>query len=463
MNLMDEYLALTHGAKIELLDGGLVIGDSPNHTKRLLHQILRGWGLEAAIVLAPESLWLEALTQAFSLTRNTDFATLQAWANTIDYEPELPAYQRDEWQWQYDTWKQTWRMAMFGLDHDEHLGTHTSCGVLNRLGHDALMPDNYFHRNHSHQTLYEYYLDGAADWVVEWVRSGVEDHIRIDKRSRYQSAGVPELTILDAHHQRVEFLRLIGGSYQLQTPDEYGRYPISSIPGLTLLTDRLWLTRDAEFKWPAHRNLFDIAPDAPRPSPPSPRYIRGGMEWHDRGDFPIHLTPSPIAFKDFIHWSPESKFEFVAGRPDIGGQEGVRGLTGMALMTFGLLEVVKLFHPRDWMQALANVRTLINKPPQQSSAWKLAGAIAQFLRDQYGCDRVAVSGDLVIQGYLTPWSALVIVAWGLTGDTPNSPYTTAYSALYQMHPDQHIFLINGTCPDGDQEAAWVQQAIDLVK
>lgn len=130
-------------------------------------------------------------------------------------------------------------------------------------------------------------------------------------------------------------------------------------------------------------------------------------------------------------------------------------------MEWHLLEVVQLCHPREWIQAITNVRTLINTPPQQSLAWKLAEEIALFLRDQYGCDRVAVSGDLVTQGYLTPWSALVIVAWGLLGDTPNSPYTNAYSAIYQMYPDHHVFLIDAACPDGNKEAAWVQQAIEL--
>lgn len=461
MEFMEEYLELTQGAKIELLDGRLIVGDSPNHTKRLLDQLLRGWGLEAAIVLAPETLWLEALIQAFTLTRNTDFATLQAWANTIDYTPELPPYQPAQWRMQHSTWKQTLMIAMFGLDREEHLGTHTSRGVLNRLGNDALMPDNYFHRHQPHQKLYEYYLDGAADWVVEWVRSGAEDYLNLDKRARYQAAGVPEFTILNAHTQQAEFLRLIDGIYQPQLPDANGRYPISSIPGLTLLTNRLWLTKDDEFQLPPQRHLFEIAPEAPRLSPPSPRYRGQGVEWHDRGDFPIHLTPAPIAFNDFIYWTPESKFEFVDGRPDIGGREGVRGLMGMALMTFGLLEIVQLFHPRDWLQALSNVRSLKNTPRKQSADWQLAESIGQFLRDQYSCDRVAISGDLITQGYLTPWSQLVIIAWGLPPFDRKSPYTNPYQALYQMYPNHNIALVCGDETDGDQEAKWIQQAVDL--
>jgi hypothetical protein len=51
VKLIDEYVELCHGAKIELLSDRLIVGDSPNHTKRLLHQILRGWSLEVAIVM----------------------------------------------------------------------------------------------------------------------------------------------------------------------------------------------------------------------------------------------------------------------------------------------------------------------------------------------------------------------------------------------------------------------------
>jgi hypothetical protein len=461
MQSMDEYLELTHGAKIELLSDRLMIGDSPNHTKRLLHQILQGWGLEAALVLAPQALWLEAIAQTHGRSTTADLASLQAWADTLDYVPILPPYERDQWRMQYDTWKLRLKMAMFCLDREEHLGNHISRGVLNRLGNDALMPDNTFHLGTPEQTMYEYYLNGPAQWVTEWVRSGAESHICRDKRSRYQAAGVAELTIFDAHRQQVEFLRLVDGVYQPQVPEPNGHYNISSIPGLTLLTDRLWRTKDKDFGLPLQKNLFEIAADAPRQPQDQPRYVGAGMSWHERAPFNISLTPEPIAFDDFIYWTPESKFEFADGRPDIGGREGVRGLTGMALMTFGLLEVVPLFHPREWLQALANLRSLRQIPRQQSSGWKLAQEIAIFLRDQYDCYRVAVSGDLATQGYLTPWSDLVIVAWGLPQEETRSYYATAHHALYQMYPKQPILLVYGDCPDGVREANWVQQAIAL--
>ena len=53
--LFDGYRQWEPRAKLELLDGKLIVSKSLTHSRLLLQQILRGWGLEAAIVLAPEA------------------------------------------------------------------------------------------------------------------------------------------------------------------------------------------------------------------------------------------------------------------------------------------------------------------------------------------------------------------------------------------------------------------------
>jgi hypothetical protein len=75
MSLIDDY-EWAHGARIELIDGKLVVGKSLSNSRLLLHQILRGWGLEAAIALVPESMWWVALSAAFA--PDLDLATLTA-------------------------------------------------------------------------------------------------------------------------------------------------------------------------------------------------------------------------------------------------------------------------------------------------------------------------------------------------------------------------------------------------
>ena len=423
---------------------------------------MRGWGLEAAIVLAPIPLWRSALTQAFGCSNTDDLDILKNWAESFHYDPKLPPFTPGNCSGQNGLWKQTLTMAMFGLDDDEKLGHHTSRGVINRLGNDALMPDNYFHLGTPGQAQYEYYLQGPAQWVVEWVRPGVENHVRIDKRSRYEAAGIPELTILDAKHKTIEFLRLIDGRYQLQQADANGRYALSSIPGLTFLTENLWRTKaDDKLTHPIEKHFFEIADDTPRMLDRSPRYVGAGIDFHDRPGFPIALESVPIPFEDFAYWTPEAKFELVDGKPDIGGTEGVKGLTGMMLMTFGLTEAVKLFHPKDWVQALIRLRSIAITPLKQTPAWKQAIEIAIFLRDQYGCDRVAVSGDLVDLGTLTAWSDFIIIAWGLPQEhrSPNS--LNPSSVLYQMNPDYNIHLVYGEQPEDDREEKWIRTAIDL--
>jgi hypothetical protein len=56
-DLFDDYHSWFPGTKIELVNGQLIIGNSLTHSRRLLQQILRGWGIEAIVALAPAELW----------------------------------------------------------------------------------------------------------------------------------------------------------------------------------------------------------------------------------------------------------------------------------------------------------------------------------------------------------------------------------------------------------------------
>ena len=123
------------------------------------------------------------------------------------------------------------------------------------------MPECYFHRGRSTQRLYDYYLDGAADLVVEFLNPGFESYDRVEKRALYQSAGVLDYWLLDVEHEAIELYQLIHGVYERQFPDEQGRYPVSSIPGLTFLPAQLWRTED-ERRYPPENDLFEVAEDA---------------------------------------------------------------------------------------------------------------------------------------------------------------------------------------------------------
>lgn len=174
MSLFDDYRAWAHGSRIELVNGKLVVGKSLSHSRLLLHQILRGWGLKAAIALAPESMWWSALSAAFAPDLDLETLSslsLQTWADQIQFQPNIPPV-IETWSWRRANLQQDLSMALYGLDRRFHLGDAIGGGVVNRLGQNGLMPESYFHRGLSTQKMYDYYLDGAANLVVEFLSPG---------------------------------------------------------------------------------------------------------------------------------------------------------------------------------------------------------------------------------------------------------------------------------------------------
>lgn len=444
-NLFDEYCAWSPGSKIELVDGQLIVGDSLTHSWLLLSQIWRGWGIEVVVALAPELLWWQALSHAFGAPElanlnQLDAAIAQHWADGIDFEPKLPQH-HGNWRWTYSQLRQSLRLVMFNLGtRYEKLGQSLGSGFVNRLGEQGLMPDILFFRGQPRNRLYEYYLDGSADVIVEFIQPGCESYTRTFKRSYYQAAGVPEYWIVDPCGRQVILLRLIDGVYQLQSPDATGRYAVSSIPGLTFLPDRLWLAQE-DWEYPSEEAWFEVAADAPRLN--KIVSLGEGVDW-SRGllKFPVALEPVAIAFDDYIYWCPEAKFEFANGRPEIGGREGIKGLTGMLLMTFGLIEVVKLAHPRDWVAALLQLRARAMDATHKAEWWKLAHQIATFLVSHYDISRIAVAGDLVASEPLNFWSELVLVLWGLPNKSDR--YTSPQAIVRQLSEQPRIQLVDAS-------------------
>ena len=138
MSLIDDY-EWAHGARIELLDGKLVAGKSLERSRLLLHQILRGWGIEAAIDLAPESMWWAALSVAFAPDLELAALTpqsLQTWAEGIEFQPHIPPA-IETWSWRRSNLQQNMRMALHGLAQRFQLGYASGGGVVNRLGQNG--------------------------------------------------------------------------------------------------------------------------------------------------------------------------------------------------------------------------------------------------------------------------------------------------------------------------------------
>lgn len=445
--LIEEYIQWEPRSKIELVNGQLIIGKSLIHSRLLLSQILRGWGAEAATALAPESLWWQALTSAFDAPvadfHEIDTSALQVWASSIAYEPEVPQL-LSQWNWKRSQVQQALYMAFFRLEFEgKKLGRTIGGGFVNRLGNNGFMPDILFFRQQGTHHLYEYYLDGPAELVVEFVSPGCEVHDEQVKRSHYQAAGVLEYWLIYTEQENIEFWRLVDGVYQRQYPDKTGRYAISSSPGLTFIPARLWLSEE-EHSYSSIVDLFEIATDAP--SVDSIPYRKDGISWnHAPTQFPSSLEPVPIAFEDYLYWCPEAKFEFAEGRPDIGGREGIRGLLGMLLMTFGLMDAVKLLHPQQWVEALIQTRIAIQADQHRKTQWwHLAEMAAAQLRGQFGVRRLAVAGDLIKPEPLNFWSELFLLAWDLpvNHETGRELYQLIWNI--SSNPNIYFFEADGT-------------------
>lgn len=97
---IDQFERETPEPKLELIEGRLIIGNSRDGSRYFLHDLLTGWGAQAAVPFAPTDLWRTALCQAFaSLTppqASAPLANWQAWAARVVFEPCLaPAGPRE--------------------------------------------------------------------------------------------------------------------------------------------------------------------------------------------------------------------------------------------------------------------------------------------------------------------------------------------------------------------------------
>jgi len=460
-NLFEEYLEWQPRTKIELVDGQLIVGNSLSGSRLLCSQILQGWGAASAIALASESLWWESLTIAFGAPTvlnidAIDADALRNWASEVNFTPEISQLTACKNRKRISI-RQVLSYALFSLGMRGHqLGQSMGGGFVNRLGNNAFMPDILFYRGQGLNRLYEYYLDGPADLIVEFVLPNSENYDREIKRSHYQAYGVPEYWILDAELSSIEFLRLVDGVYQRQYLQEDGRYQVSSIPGLTFLPNKLWEIEDWQ-TYISETDLFEVHSSAPKIERIRP--VAEGIDW-SRGQlgFAPALLPVPITFEDYIYWCPETKFEFVDGKPYIGSREGIQGLIGMFLMTFGLVESVKLLHPRYWVEALLATRlTVQNNKEHKEQVWQLVHQAAKLLRSKYGATRLGVIGDLVKKEPLNFWSEITLVAW----DLPTQTMRECYLAVSELSESPLIDLLDVEDATPMQQAAITSSLVEI--
>jgi Uma2 family endonuclease/predicted RNase H-like HicB family nuclease len=368
---IERHIAEMPEGKLELIDGKLIISTEVG-SRRILFELLRDYGPHLVLPFAPPSSWWQALQDAYapqppptSASAHPRLAQWHEWADRLAYEPTAaPAgpkvtsgHQRlhDILQWGlYHFGECSGRGREFGRD------------FVIRLGENGLTPDILFVDRARLAFLRERYLDGPPALAIEIVTSGSMEQDRRLKRDLYEQAGIPEYWLVQPDPARMTFYRLgDDGRYQpwelgpaeiapIVESDEDRRYASVAVPGLSLSLRDLWRMTSHDVKDP-WRPFLPVAPD-----PDAPARLPlgdGGIQWDEIPFQPrVDLQPVPIRFDEYASWCGRAKFERYGGGLKIDGTEGTRRVAGMLLMTFGLTEVVRLAHPRDWLAFLDRER-----------------------------------------------------------------------------------------------------------
>ncbi len=349
---IEEWWETTPEPKLELIDGQLFISTLEG-SRRIFWECLRDYGPPKLLSHAPAALWWEALQQAFQpepMPRAPE--EWLAWADALVYNPEPgPAGPRGSVEHRriYD---QFW-FGLFGFMEASGLGRSIGRDFVVRLGENGLTPDQVVMDRSSMERLREYFLDGPPAIVVEIADGRSAEQDRTVKRRLYEAGGIPEYWMFDAQAEEALFLRLdADGRYHPEAPDSAGIYRSSAVPGLALSLPHLWSREERRGR---SLSFLPFLPPETNDESPLPYRKREPDEpsWDSVPFAPrTDLQPVPIRFDEFISWSPEAKFERSESGIEIGGTEGSARVAGLLLMTFGLVEAVRLAHPREWVMFL---------------------------------------------------------------------------------------------------------------
>ena len=352
-----------HGpeSRMELVSNRLLLGGDIRGSLAMLGYILAGWSADAALPLAAEGVWWTALRETFGGpdAELSDLEAWRRWAEGVEHQvalPELP--QRPQ------LLISRLRSDLSIAFHQTRIGRSLGRDFVMRLGEDAFTPGLLFISSRSTSVLYESHLDGPADIVVEFCGSWNSEYVMELKKERYAEAGVSEFWIIYPLERQVELFRLTTSGYKSQEIDKEGCYRSDVEPKIEFYPAKLW--EEEKGRW---EQVIKISGSDTN----EVNYRQGVINdeaWGSIRFAPrVELIPEPISFKEFLAWAPETKFEWWDDRPQICGREGTRNTLGMLLMTFGLIEAVRLRHPREWIEALGRQREAIASDRRRKADW----------------------------------------------------------------------------------------------
>lgn len=406
--------------KIELINGRLIIGNSLRGSRYVLWDLLAHLSPDAALGMASESLWWEALSAAYrrrdppphpadAVTDDARIATWRSWATNIE-NPPAPESAGPMGSPPHRIAVHNLAFGLFGASRRANIGLSLSRDCVVRLGENAFTPDVFLITPDQLDHSFEYYFEGPPALVIEVALRGHEAQDRDVKRRTYEAAGVPEYWIVDPERREVDFLHLTSDGYRSAAVGDDGRYRPWTVPELTLIVECIWDDDTVP-------ETFEVTSMA-RPAPT--QRIKSGEDlgW---GSLPFEprpdIDPAAVSFEEFTAWSPEAKFERDADGPIIAGREGTRNVLGMLLRNFGLREAVGLLPPVHWVEALARARDArLREAEHREAWWQRARQAAAILRESCAPERLAVVGALASGKPLGWWDEIELLGLGLASE-----------------------------------------------
>jgi hypothetical protein len=404
----DALIEMLPEPKLQLIDGRFVVGNDDAGNRQLLLELLKGWGPESVLHMAPSDRWWQALASGFrsfdppAPTKPPD--VWRRWAAQLNYAPELPSA-GPMIDVKHRGCREGLSMSLFRL-LDHRYALVSGRDVIMRLGDDAFTPDVFAVGPSGAGRLNKHYLDGPADLAVEVLAKGrARQDIEL-KRQRYEKGGVHEYWLVDPERESVECLVRRASGFAAAVPDADGSYRSSTFPGLRFHPKNLW-QHDGWGHGPEPFTREGSMPEVAR------GYADGGIAWGDVAFDPgPDLEPRRISFAEFASWAPRAKFEWIDGKPWVGGSRGSRNALGLLLRTAGLIEGVTVLHPNRWIAALIQANEeRANDAARRDHWWDVARRVAAFVRKKTDCRRIAVIGDLVKSEPLNLWSEIRLVIW----------------------------------------------------
>jgi hypothetical protein len=363
-SLLDRWWAELPEGKLELIDGKLVISTLKG-SRRVARELLQDYGPPLFLPMAPAESWRDALIAAFAAAaRPRTPAEWLRWADGLSGPAEVaPAGPQNSWDH-----RRIYDILMWSLNHfggATRLGHQMGRDFVIRLGEDGLTPDLMFVSRERYGSLFERYLEGPPTIAIEITLPASADQDRVLKRRLYERAGVPEFWLIEPDVPRITFHRLQpDGTYAAVVFDERALarmiatgedivYDSVAVPELHLSLRDLFTMEEKvwEQPWRPFLPFGETSSEHVRPDWPPAR--KDGIDWDTIPFQPrVALHPVPIRFEEYASWCGRAKVERYGGGLKIDGTEGTRRVAGMLLMTLGLVDVVRLAHPREWVMFL---------------------------------------------------------------------------------------------------------------